>query len=74
MNYLIATLHTLGFRVRDNLDQAHETVRRHGREEGSVTIEQVLWAIAMIAIVGIVVVAITSYVTKKSGDLGGGTK
>lgn len=36
-------------------------------ERGSVTIEHVLWAVAVIAIVGIVVAAITSYVTSRSG-------
>lgn len=38
-------------------------------ERGSVTTEHVLWAVAVIAIVGIVVAAITSYVTKQSGNL-----
>lgn len=36
-------------------------------ERGSVTIEHVLWAVAVIAIVGIVVAAITNYVTSQSG-------
>ncbi len=36
-------------------------------ERGSVTIEHVLWAVAVIAIVGIVVAAITAYVTNQSG-------
>jgi hypothetical protein len=36
-------------------------------ERGSVTIEHVLWAVAVIAIVGIVVAAITTYVTSQSG-------
>ena len=40
----------------------------HG-ERGSVTTEHVLWAVAVIAIVGIVVAAITSYVTKQSGNI-----
>ncbi|MCL2611682.1 MAG: hypothetical protein FWD95_00445 [Nocardioidaceae bacterium] len=38
-------------------------------ERGSVTTEHVLWAVAVIAIVGIVVAAITSYVTKQSGNI-----
>ena len=45
------------------------TTSRREDEEGSVTIENVLWAIAMIAIVGIVVTAITSYVTSKAGEI-----
>lgn len=36
-------------------------------ERGSVTVEHVLWAVAVIAIVGIVVAAITSYVTTQAG-------
>ncbi|WP_310964104.1 hypothetical protein [Nocardioides terrisoli] len=43
--------------------------KRSRRERGSVTTEHVLWAVAVIAIVGIVVAAITSYVTKQSGNL-----
>ena len=38
-------------------------------ERGSVTTEHVLWAVAVIAIAGIVVAAITSYVTKQSGNI-----
>lgn len=38
-------------------------------ERGSVTIEQVLWAVALIAIVGIVVLAITNFVTTKAGEI-----
>lgn len=47
-------------------DHARKSSRR---ERGSVTTEHVLWAVAVIAIVGIVVAAITSYVTKQSGNL-----
>lgn len=65
MYYLAATLHTLGLRVRDN------AVRKATKdpERGSVTIENVIWAVAVIAIVGIVVVAITNYVTSKAADI-----
>ncbi|QAY63199.1 hypothetical protein ET495_08050 [Xylanimonas allomyrinae] len=35
-------------------------------ERGNFTIENVLWAVAVIAIVGIVVVAIKSYVTDQA--------
>jgi hypothetical protein len=47
-------------------ERARETTRS---DRGSVTTEHVLWAVAVIAIVGIVVAAITSYVTKQSGNL-----
>lgn len=47
-----------------------DRLRRAARSErGSVTTEHVLWAVAVIAIVGIVVAAITSYVTKQSGNI-----
>lgn len=38
-------------------------------ERGSVTIENVLWAVAVIAIVAIVVAAIRAFVTSESGKL-----
>jgi UDP-N-acetylmuramyl pentapeptide phosphotransferase/UDP-N-acetylglucosamine-1-phosphate transferase len=43
------------------------TARRS--ERGSVTIEHVLWAVAVIAFVGIVVAAITAYVQAQSGKI-----
>jgi len=39
------------------------------RETGSVTMENVIWALAVIVIAGIVVAAITAYVTNHSGPL-----
>jgi heme/copper-type cytochrome/quinol oxidase subunit 2 len=65
MYYLAATVHTLGVQARET---ARRNLRRHP-EGGSVTIEQVIWAVAVIAIVGIVVVAITNYVTTKAGQI-----
>lgn len=46
-------------------------LRPHGRkdERGSVTIENVLWAVAVIAIVAIVVAAIRAFVTSESGKI-----
>jgi uncharacterized membrane protein len=38
-------------------------------ERGSVTTEYVLWAVAVIAIVGIVVAAVTAYVQAQSGKI-----
>ena len=38
-------------------------------ERGSVTTEHVLWAVAVIAFVGIVVAAITSYVQAQAGKI-----
>jgi hypothetical protein len=58
----IAALHLYG----DLRNRAEKASRG---ERGSVTTEHVLWAVAVIAIVGIVVAAITSYVTKQSGNI-----
>lgn len=41
----------------------------HDSERGSVTIEHVLWAVAVIAIVGIVVAAVMNYVTGQAGNI-----
>ena len=38
-------------------------------ERGSVTTEHVLWAVAVIAIVGVVVAAVKGYVTSQAGKL-----
>lgn len=38
-------------------------------ERGSVTTEHVLWAVAVIAIVGVVVAAVKAYVTTTAGNL-----
>ena len=38
-------------------------------ELGSVTIENVLWAVASIAFAGIVVAVIKTYVTSKAGEI-----
>jgi len=43
------------------------TARRS--ERGSVTTEHVLWAVAVIAIVGIVVAAVTTYVRTQAGNI-----
>jgi hypothetical protein len=39
------------------------------KERGSVTTEHVLWAVAVIAIVGIVVAAIKAYVESQAGNI-----
>ncbi|GGB21802.1 hypothetical protein GCM10011492_09620 [Flexivirga endophytica] len=73
MTYLIATLHTLGMRLTDKgnelSDRAKTTLREHDNEAGSLTMENVLWAVAIIIIVGIAVGAITAYVKSKAGTL-----
>jgi len=60
MPHLIAALAIL---------RAHLTRPDDEPERGSVTIEHVLWAVAAILFVGIVVAAITSYVTDQAGKI-----
>lgn len=78
--HLAATLHTLGARFTDPLEERIDRhlhvsrTRRDGRatgaaDRGSVTIEQVIWAVAVIAIVGIVVAAVKAYVTTQAGKI-----
>ena len=62
MHHLAAFLQTIGVRLTD-------TTTRRSHERGSVTIEQVLWAVAMIAIVGIVVLAVKTYVTTEAAKI-----
>ncbi len=65
MHNLAVTLHLLGVRLTETAQQ--RTTRDPDR--GSVTIEQVMWAVALIAIVGIVVVAIRGYVTTQAAKI-----
>ncbi len=65
MIYLAATLHTVGVQLGDTM----EAKIKGDPQRGSVTIEQVIWAVAFIAIAGIVVAAITRYVTTKSASI-----
>ena len=46
-----------------------DRVVKHRDERGSVTIEQVIWAGAVIVIVGIVVAAIKFFVTSESAKI-----
>ena len=49
---------------------AEDRIVKHRRDErGSVTIEQVIWAGAVILIVGIVVAAIRAFVTSEAGKI-----
>jgi hypothetical protein len=60
---LVVTLQIL---VADLLDRASSKLKS---ERGSVTIEQVLWAVALIAIVAIVVTAIRAYVIAQAANI-----
>ncbi|QWF22279.1 hypothetical protein KM427_00555 [Nocardioides sp. LMS-CY] len=63
---LFIALQLAALTVRASLE---DRVTRQRDERGSVTIEQVIWAGAVIIIVGIVVAAIKAFVTEKSGDI-----
>ena len=51
------------------LASLEDRVTRQRDERGSVTIEQVIWAGAVILIVGIVVAAIRAFVTSEAGKI-----
>lgn len=65
MAYLAVTLHTLGLDLRERAT----TALTREPERGSETIEKVLWAVAVIAIVAIVVLAIRTFVTNEAAKI-----
>lgn len=68
----VAQCHVLALRLGDHLAAQQRVLAaamRRDSERGSVTIEQVIWAVAVIGIVGIVVTAITNYVTAQAGRI-----
>jgi heme/copper-type cytochrome/quinol oxidase subunit 2 len=64
---LFITLQVTAFAVIAALED--RTVKHRRDERGSVTIEQVIWAGAVILIVGIVVAAIRAFVTSEAGKI-----
>ena len=44
---------------------------RASEDRGSVTIEQVLWAVAVIGIAAIVITAVTTFVRGKASEISG---
>jgi hypothetical protein len=77
MHYLAATLHILAATLTDKAEVALDARLRRDlnpgedrvHDRGAVTMEMVIWAVAIIGIVGIVVAAITNYVTSKAGSI-----
>lgn len=63
---ILILLHIALLRADDSVCSRAKAVRS---ERGSVTTEHVLWAVAVIAIVGIVVAAVKTYVTTQAGHL-----
>ena len=68
MRHPLLMLQLFGLRLSDQLRQALDA-KAEDPERGSVTIEQVAWAAAVIAIVAIAVAAIKAYVTSQVGRL-----
>ena len=68
MRHPFLMLHLLGLRLTDQIRRAADA-KASDPERGSVTIEQVAWAAAVIAIVAIAVAAIKAYVTSQVGRL-----
>ena len=64
---LLITLQVMALAVIGSME---DRIVKHQRDErGSVTIEQVIWAGAVILIVGIVVAAIRAFVTSEAGKI-----
>ena len=64
---LFITLQALVLTVIASME--YRVVKHRRDERGSVTIEQVIWAGAVILIVGIVVAAIRAFVTSEAGKI-----
>ncbi|GAB2863774.1 hypothetical protein [Nocardioides pacificus] len=67
MMKLFITLQVAVLAVITNMED--RIVKHRPGERGSVTIEQVIWAGAVILIVGIVVAAIRAFVTSEAGKI-----
>jgi heme/copper-type cytochrome/quinol oxidase subunit 2 len=70
MRHLATSLYILGVRLTSTLENAVHRRANADSERGSVTIEQVAWAVAIIAIVAIAAAAIRAYITTQVGRLG----
>ena len=66
MLHIIAVLHTFGLNVADRA----RARLADAPERGNVTIEHVLWAVAVIAIVGAVVAVIRGFVMAEAARIG----
>lgn len=70
ISHIIATVHLLGLRAADRVEDQYRVLRARD-ERGSVTVEQVLWAVAVIAIATVVITAIRAFVTSKASEISG---
>ena len=67
--YTLRLYTILTITCREMVEHLLDPPGRRRDERGSVTIENVLWAVAVIAIVAIVVAAIRAFVTSESGKI-----
>lgn len=68
---IAATLHIAGLNFRDTLKSKHAQLRED-RERGSLTLEQIIWTVA-IAVIAIAVAAIVvAAINSKAAELPGG--
>jgi len=68
LRHLLITAHLLGVRLNARFEEAWKQAKQD--ERGSVTIEQVAWAVAVIAFVALAAAAIRAYVSAQAGRLG----
>ena len=67
---MMATLHVLGAQITAHAEEQQELLAQARDDRGSITIEQVIWAVGMIAVVGIVLGAIKAFVSSKADEIG----
>ncbi len=67
---MMATLHVLGAQITAHVEEQEELLAQARDDRGSITIEQVLWAVGVIALVGIVLGAIKTFVSSKAEGIG----
>lgn len=68
MHYIVATLHTLGVTTATRLrDKSNEL--RAARDRGSVTLEQVVIALGLFLIAGLVVAGITAAINSRLANI-----
>lgn len=70
MIQFVATLQVLGAHALNYLDDQADVLRRARADRGSITIEQVLWAGAIIALALGVIALIRTFVKSESEKIG----
>jgi hypothetical protein len=66
---IVATFHVMGLRVHDRLDEAKTTLATARRDRGSVSTEQVLIAIGLIAFAAAAIAGIRAYLNKQIANI-----